>query len=482
MIKNSFWSFSSTIGMQLIGLIGNIILARLLYPQLFGLLGMATIFSGLILVIQEAGFSSYIIYKKDLHKEYVTTSFWINIFVSVLLSSVLYILSGMISDFFNENGLKSIIILLCIGMIFSSLGITSRAVLTRKKEFDKLAIIDLISQLSSTIISIIFAFFHFYYLAITSRFLVLPFIQTTLLLFLNYKLVIGRFNSNTFKEIIPYSCRVLGTNVFIYFNNNLDYFMIGKYLGSRQLGLYTIAFQWSVLARFYLSGAVNKVLFPEISRINYDLRKVRYRFLKVINALSFFTFPLCFGLMGIADEFVRVLYGDLWEEAITTLQILLIAGAITSIGTLSGALFQGLGKPEIEFRFNIVSFSTNFVFIYIGVRYSIEGVAVSILINTVLLEVYKTKLLIFLTKIKIKEYLSAFLPNFFSSLIMFVEVLFVKKMLDGIFSELTTMIILIAVGTVSYLFFSLAVNRKQFIYIYNTTRGFIKKTSKKQKI
>ncbi|WKB35522.1 oligosaccharide flippase family protein [Terrilactibacillus sp. S3-3] len=161
MIKNSFWSFSSTIGMQLIGLIGNIILARLLYPQLFGLLGMATIFSGLILVIQEAGFSSYIIYKKDLHKEYVTTSFWINIFVSVLLSSVLYILSGMISDFFNENGLKSIIILLCIGMIFSSLGITSRAVLTRKKEFDKLAIIDLISQLSSTIISIIFAFFSF---------------------------------------------------------------------------------------------------------------------------------------------------------------------------------------------------------------------------------------------------------------------------------------------------------------------------------
>ncbi|WKB37391.1 polysaccharide biosynthesis C-terminal domain-containing protein [Terrilactibacillus sp. S3-3] len=143
--------------------------------------------------------------------------------------------------------------------------------------------------------------------------------------------------------------------------------------------------------------------------------------------MVFFTFPLCFGLMGIADEFVRVLYGDLWEEAITTLQILLIAGAITSIGTLSGALFQGLGKPEIEFRFNIVSFSTNFVFIYIGVRYSIEGVAVSILINTVLLEVYKTKLLIFLTKIKIKEYLSAFLPNFFSSLIMFVEVLFVKK-------------------------------------------------------
>lgn len=461
MIRNSIWSFIGTIGGQLVAMVGNIILARLLFPELFGLLGMATLFSGLILVIQEAGFSGYIIYKKGLNKDFITTSFWLNIVMSFILSGLFYLCSGLIADFFNRPELRNIIALLCIGMIFSSLSITSRAVLTKEKKFNILAMVDIIAQVISTIVAIVLAVLDQYYLAITARFIVLPIIQSAIFLSIEYKFVFGSFKWKTVQEMVPYSSRVLGTNISIYFNNNLDYLMIGKLLGSRQLGLYTIAYQWSVMARYYISGSINKVLFPEISSINTNLEQVKKIFLDVTNTVSFITFPLCFGLSAICSDFIYLFYGDQWSDSIAVLKILLIAGAVTSIGTLSGSLFQGLGKPQIEFRFNIMSFIMNVIFIYIGSNSGLVGVATAIIIASLILECYKMFLISKLLQISFIEYLISFMSNLVSSVLMFISVFLFNEYVAQNIESLIRIVLAAFIGGLVYIIFSILLNKSK---------------------
>ncbi|WP_028983245.1 lipopolysaccharide biosynthesis protein [Sporolactobacillus terrae] len=463
MIKNSIWSFLGTIGGQVITLLGNIILARMLYPDLFGLLGMAVLFSGLILVIQEAGFSSYIIYKKGLNQEYISTSFWLNINLSLIMSILFYSCSEIIVKFFERPELKNIILLLCIGMLFSSLCTTSRAVLTKEKKFRILAIIDVTAQIVSTIAAIILAVLNYDYLAISARFLILPAIQCCLLLSINFKRVFGSFSWEIAKKIFPYSTKILGTNIFIYFNNNLDYFIIGKLLGSRELGLYTIAYQWSVMARFYISGSVNKVLFPEISSHNANLNDVKKTFLNVTDSVSFITFPICFGLSAIGNDFIYLCYGSQWLDSVKVLQLLVIAGAITSIGTLSGSLFQGLGKPQVELKFNILSFIINIVFIVIGAQFGLIGIATSILIATIVLECYKTFLIKVLLNMSIIKLCMSFFPNLIASLIMFLTILTINHFLFGHLLFIMRITLSIIIGIIIYITLAFMINKTKLI-------------------
>lgn len=474
-IKNSIWSFVGTIGGQVINLIGNIILARMLYPQLFGLLGIATFFYSLILILQEVGFSAYIIYKKDLKKEYISSSFWLNIIFSTILTLIFLLNSTSLAHFYHEKELSIIIELLCLGMIFSAFGITSRAILIRNKKFDVLAKIDVTAQVISTSVAIIFAFCQLNYLAITAKFIVLPLIQSLFLFMKSYKNVIGNINWNVVKEVIPYSSKIFGTNLFIFFNNNIDNFMIGKFLGSRQLGLYSISYQWSVLARFYISGSINKVLFPEVSSNNSDIEKVKNIFINVTNTVSFLTFPFCLGLLAISSDFIMILYGSKWEESIKVLQILLMIGTITSIGTLSGSLFQGLGKPEVEFRFNIISFIFNAFFIFVGIKWGLLGVALSIFISAGLLEIYKIFILSKLINVTVIEYISSFLPNLFSSVIMSVATIIFNKILFPEFPIILRACISIIFGFAIYILVSFFINKQKLIEIVNITKRILVK-------
>lgn len=477
MIKNSFWSFIGVVSGQFINLLGNIILARILYPQLFGLLGIASLFYGLILVIQEAGFSAYIIYKKNISKQDLTACSWLNIVLSTVFSMLFYFSSNIIVDFYHESSLKSIVGLLSIGMVISAFGITGRALLTKEKRFNKLAQIDVLAQVVSVVSSVLLAVFGLDFLAISARFLILPFVQTICILYFNAKRVFGKSNLSVLKKMLPYSLRVLGINVFIYINNNLDYFLIGNLLGSKQLGLYTIAYQWSVFSRFYIAGSINRVLFPEISSIKNNIAKVREIFLDVTNTISFFTFPMCFGLIAIGSDFIIILYGTKWTDSIDPMRILLVAGALTSIGTLSGSLFQGLGKPQIELKFNILSFFINIILICLGSKVGLVGVSCAIMFSSMFLECVKSILISRLMKISLKKYLTSFIPNLTSSFIMF-GVIIISHIFTSNISIYLRVFIDVAEGILLYLFLSYLFNKHKLIDVVELCKKFYHKWGK----
>ncbi|MFK4464777.1 lipopolysaccharide biosynthesis protein [Bacillus sp. RC252] len=461
--KNSLWSILNIIGVQLVGLMVNVILARLLYPEIFGILGMAYVFAGFIIVFQDAGLSSYLIFKNTIDKRLINTTFVLNIFTSFLLAIFLLLTSDLVGGFYNEILVSKVIEVLSIGVAIGGLGITSRALLIREKKFKVLTIIDVISEVSSSVVAIVLAICHQDIWAVTSRLVIKPTFQTVILLLLYGKQVVGKPSYQYIFEIIPYSSKFLGSQMFIYLNNNVDYLLIGKFLGSKSLGLYTMAYQWSVVARQYISGAINRVVFPEVASLQSDVEKVRKLYLMVISKVAFFTFPLCAGLLVVSREFILFVYGDKWIEAVFPLQVLLVVGLVTSIGTLGGSIFNGLGKPQLEMRLNMGSFIFLTIMICILKDYGLNVLAIGILVKTIIFDYIKILLVNQQIKSNMREFFESLKPSLLCTVIMVICLVIFKGLVS---LENTSMLFLqICIGILIYFISTFIFNKEIILFL-----------------
>jgi O-antigen/teichoic acid export membrane protein len=475
--KNSFWSFANIAGGQLVNVLTNILLARLLYPEIFGVLGMAMVFTGLMLVFQEAGLSSYIIYKKNLQKKHITTSFWVNIAVSLVLFVAVYLLASPIAGFYNEPKVIDVLHFIAIGIFAGSFGISSKALLMKEKRFKSLTIVTLFGELCATAIAITSALLGYELLAISARLFIRPFIVSSVLLLIKGKEVLGKFEKDAALDILPYSGKVLGTQVSAFLINNVDYLLIGRLLGSHSLGIYTVAFQWSVLTRFYIAGAINKVSFSEISGFQDDLGRIKNLFLRLTKTLAFLTMPMCVGLALVANEFILVLYGEEWIDAVPILQVLIIAGGMQSLSSLSGSVFQGLGKPGIEFKISITSLVMLLMLIIIASQYGLIYIAYAVLLEVLIIDSIKFYFILKLLHIRVYELVRPLVPTLLSIVMMIVLVMAIKEILVSEFL-LLNFILYVSTGIVGYVIGTYLFDKVMFKWVYARASKIVRKTAK----
>lgn len=449
--KNSLWSLINIIGVQIIAQIANIILARLLYPEIFGVLGLATLFTGLAIAVQDAGFNAYLVHKKQLNQKIIATILWANVTLSILITIILLALSNPISNFFSEDKLNDVFLYLSIGILLGSVGITGRAYMVRKGQFKGLTIIDVSAEIISSIFAVMFAIKGFEIAAVTSKLFIRPTIQTVLLLSINWKILIGLPSLIEFKSMLKYSLHTLSSQLFIYFNNNLDYFLIGKYVGSRALGIYSLAFQWSVLPRYYIAGAISKAAFSKIAQNQHDHLQVSNIFKSVVKKTCLLTFPLCILLALVSPEFIDFVYGDQWLETIPILQLLLMSSMITAIVNIGGPLYNGIGKPQIEMKINISYFIFLFIALIVGIKYGLTGAAIAILVSAILFGLIRIFILCKTLNIKLNDFFQSIKGPIMSSILLTLVVSIIDLLLDDV-SSFIKLIILSLIGTCTYTF------------------------------
>ncbi|WNB92683.1 lipopolysaccharide biosynthesis protein [Bacillus sp. NEB1478] len=475
--NNVIWSLSGTIGVRIIGLLTSILLARLLTPEIFGIVGMAMVIVGFIYVVQEAGLSSVLIQRKSINKTLVVTTFYMNIIFSLLLIVLLIILAPFIADFYKQSAVKTLLYFSSIGIFIGALGITERGLLTRDKKFKKLTSIDLVAEVTTSLFSIILALLGYWMLAVGLSILFRPAIQSlSLFLVAGFNNVKGKPDFKLAKDILPYSLNVQGTRIINFARNNVDYLIIGKILGSSSLGIYTIAFQWSTVARFYFSQAIANVAFPEIARNQNDFNKVGIIYTNIIRKISFITFPLCMGIACVADEFIMVLYGDRWLEVIPVLQVLMLAGMITSIGTVVGSVYKGIGRPDIELKVNVYSLISFIILILIlGNAYGLIGVAYAVLINTIIFNIVMTTTLFKIINLKFNVFIKSLKNAFYSTILMSVLLYLIKPMISNEFNFTLTLIILVLLGFMFYLFATYIFNKQMLYWVIDKAASFKRK-------
>jgi len=450
--KGVMWTGIGQFIAQFLQFVVKITLARLLFPEDFGVIGMALIFIAFIQIVNELGLSAAIIQRKDINERHLSTSFWMSILAGVVLCTLVIGLSPFIAIFFKKEILRSIVSVLSMGFILGSFGIVHGALLAKEIDFRNLAIVEIGAAIFTGVVSISLAVFGFGVWSLVIGSLVGNFTRSAFLWMRCSWRPTAIFDFKSFKELFLFGKNVMGSRILNYFDSNVAYLLIAKFLDVTSLGLYTLAYQMAVFPLLRISSIITRVTFPSFSTIQDDNAKLRKGYVKAIKYTSLIAFPLLAGLAVVAPEFIAIVIGEKWKPMVLPLQILCIAGALNSIGTHVGSILLSKGRSDIQFKWNIFTAIVLPVAILIGIKYGINGVAMAVAIMTCSLFLIIQKISNKLIDLSFHVFFKALYPATICSGILVTSVLVFQKLTKFIFlQEIVALISSIIIGAVSYI-------------------------------
>lgn len=461
-LKGISWSGISRFARLGLRFIISAILARLLLPRDFGLLGMVVVFSGIIGMFSQLGLGAAIIQRKDIAEEHLSSVFWLNVLTGLILTLLMLVFAPGIAYFYDEKKLIPITMVLGTRFFISSFGIVQRTLFQKQLEFKKLSVIEIVSMGFAGGIAILLAYRDMGVWSLVIQSIILSTITVVLLWSLSEWRPRFLFQWNRVKELLGFSLNLQGAQLINYFNRNLDNLLIGKFLGSSALGYYDRAYQLMLLPLSNISGVLSRVLFPALSAIQDDLRRVRQVYMQATRYISVVTFPLMLGLLVVAPEFIRVVFGAKWERSIFLLQVLCIIGMLQSVVTTVAWIYLSQGRTDVQLKWNLFSVTIVATSFITGVRWSVEGVAIAYAVASFLLTFPCFYIPFRLIKLPMGVFFRNFILTFTTSLAMAVIVFgcrfYLKYSLQ--INDIVTLFSCVGVGVISYIGLMLLFGRK----------------------
>lgn len=363
-----YWNFINQIGNQVIFLAFSVYLARILSPSAFGVIGLVTIFSNFAALFIDFGFGSALISKKDVTQKDLSTVFWVNLTLGLLLYLVFFLSAGLIADFYSKPELKILVRVVTLSFLFSAFTSVQSSILSKHLNFKRKTIISFISVLVGYLVAFYFAYKNFGYWSLVYQSITSSIISLLILWLQSSWRPSFVFSVKSLKEMFGFGIGVVADNAFTYWTRNADNFLVGKMLGSASLGLYTRAYSLMMLPLKNISSVIAKVMFPAFSAFQDNISEVQNMYMKTTRLIAFITFPMMFGLAVAAEPFILTLYGDKWAGVIPVLQILSILGAIQSILTLNGSIYNSRGKALLAFRYSSTLSIVLIIAFFIGLK------------------------------------------------------------------------------------------------------------------
>lgn len=362
------WSFLNQGGNQILSLIVTFILARLLTPEEFGTIGMIIVFTGFAGIFVDFGFSTALIQKLEITQKDINTVYFINLASGFLLSLLFFFLAPLIAEFYEKPILTILTRSLSPIFLISAISGVNRALTIKNLNFKLHTIISLICLIISSLTAIIMAYNGYGVWSILIKMVVDQLVNTILYLIFspfNQKPV---FNKESFKSLFKVGSYVAGDTFINYWSRNADNLLIGKFLGDGSLGIYTKAYAVMLLPLRNISRVIGNVMFPSFSRLQNDINQIKGIYLKATKLIAFITFPMMAGLALLAEPFVLVAFGPNWLEMVPIISILSLLGAVQSILTLNGSIYNSLGKSYIAFRISIFMSVINIIGFIVGLK------------------------------------------------------------------------------------------------------------------
>ena len=314
------------------------ILARLLDPKDFGLVGMVTAFSGVLYLFRDFGLSSATVQRVDVTEEQISTLFWINVVVGVFLTLALMILAPFLAKFYHERRLLWVSIVLASGFLTNAIGVQHSALLQRQMRFTALAVIQTVSLIVSTAIGIGAALFGWGYWALVVMTVTLPIISTAGCWFAASWIPGMPRKQCGIRSMMRFGGMVTLTGLVVYVAYNLDKVLLGRFWGAEALGLYGRSYQIINLPTENLNSAIGEVAFAALSRIQDDPIRLKNYFLKGHSLVITSSVPLTLMIAFFSNDLIAVVLGPKWNGATEILRYLaptiLIFAVINPIGWL----------------------------------------------------------------------------------------------------------------------------------------------------
>lgn len=462
-ITGLIWSFIDDFSSQGITFIVGIILARLLTPKEFGLIGMITIFIAISTSFINSGFSQALIRKKECTEIDYSTVFYFNLLVGILFFGILFVAAPAISRFFNEPQLIPLVRVLGIVLVIDSLTMIQRTTLTRRIDFKLQTKISVIANIVSGGIGIAMAFQGFGVWSLVAKTVSQEGVNSLLLWLWNRWRPMWTFSIKSFKELFSFGSKLLASGLIDTVYRNVYYLIIGKYFSAAELGFYTRADAFKNLPAQNINGIMSRVTFPVLAQIQDDTVRLKATYKIMIKTVMFISFILMAGMAATAEPMVIALIGEQWRPSIIYLQLLTFVGVLYPLHSLNLNMLNVLGRSDLFLKLEIikklVAIPTIIIGIIWGIKVMILGMWVNTLIAYYLNSYYSGKFINY----SIKEQVLDILPSFFLALGMGTIVFFAGEFIET--SYILKFIFQIIIGAIITLLASEILKPEPYVYI-----------------
>jgi len=371
-----FWVAMSQAGNKAVAFVVQIILARILMPEDFGLVAVANLAIASLQLFSELGFTSALIYRKDHVKEASWTAFLLVLMGGLAATLIGIIGAPAVAWFFKDPRVTPLLRVLSVTMLLSAFGQVPLALLAKELDFKKRLVPMVVPSIGNGLVSVICALSG---LGVWS--LVAGRITHSLLTsILAYVVTDWRpkwtFNWGLAGEMFDYAKHIIGSQLLIFGITNVDDMFVGRILDAAALGAYGLAYSLSNLPATQITRIVGQVMFPAFSKIQDDAAAMKRVFFEMTHYVSLLSIPIAVATIVFAGDFVYVLYGGKWAAVIVPLQYLGVYGLIRSIAANMGNIFKASGKTKWLTYIALWRLITMLLFLYPATKYyGIVGVS-----------------------------------------------------------------------------------------------------------
>ena len=379
-VRGGIWVFALRITNRGLGFIRTIILARLLAPSDFGLLGIAMLAIATLETFSQTGFQAALIQKKENVESYLDTAWTVSAIRGIVLFLILFFSAPVIAKFFNSPQATLIIKVIAVSTLLSGFRNIGILFFQKELEFNKHFIYEFSATIVDLTVAISLAFILRNVWALVWGGLAANFVR----LFMSYIIQPYRpqirFEKEKFQDLFGFGKWVIGSGILVFLITQGDDIFVGKMLGITALGLYQMAYLISNLPATEIALIISKVTFPAYSKLQEDLPKLREAYLKVLQLTAFISIPLAGGIFILATDFTQIFLGEKWMPMVPAMKVLAVCGMIRSLGATAGPVFHAVGKPNILTKLTLIKLLTLSILIYpLTQKYGLLGTSLSVL-------------------------------------------------------------------------------------------------------
>ncbi len=379
-LRSGMWAGLSEVGLSVLGMVRSVVLARLLTPDIFGVMALAMVVVRAIETFTRPGVAQALIARQQEFDKACNTAYTMLVVRGFLLAALLAAVAPWIGDFYESPTLPLMLqVLSCVFILagFRNINIIARQ---RELEFRSLTYLTQTSNIIGTISTIAVA----WWLRSVWALVIGQLITATLGAVLSYVYVPGRprfeFDREVARDLLRYGKFITGSSMLLYIATEIDTAVIGKVMGHAELGYYTVAFTIVHMTTTQLAKVAAGIMMPAYAKLQSDLPALRNAYLRTLGLVMLAVLPASLGLVLVAEHLVRVVYGEKWLMAAVPLQLLAVFGLFRSLAAFTGYLFEGIGQPKVAFTMAGVRLAVLLPLIVpAAMYYGLEGVAVTVI-------------------------------------------------------------------------------------------------------
>lgn len=463
------WTAGAKFGGQIVTWGITLMVMRLLSPEDYGLLAMATVFIAFMLMLAEAGLTPALIQKKEIDEASLRQAFGIIIVINLSLLVVLNLLASYIASFFGDERLIPILRVLSLQFLLTMVGTIPDVLLHRELKFKKLSLIYLTAAVSSSVLTLILALSGYgIWSLVFGTILASGWRVVAVNLFAPF-FKLPHFSLLGMRSFIAFGGTVTISRLLWFFFNQADIIIVGKLLGQEMLGFYSVAMHLASLPVQRVSAIVKQVAFPVFSRFQHDREELCHAVIKAVRILSLVAFPVLWGISSIAHEIILIFLGQKWQSAILPLQLLTLMMPLRMVDNFFSSATDAFGRPDINMKNLLFASCVMSIAFLVGSQWGIIGVAISwVAVYPIVFLNYCHSLRVM--GLRLRDLLMAIAPALVAAVGMYAAIWSIRWLFVGDVSQLMQLMAMLVTGVLTYGGLTLCLNRQGYREVLNIFR------------